>query len=59
MLQVQSSLQNRKIIHWRICIWNTDTLHGEKADLETERQLWCECLMTVKVRMVDGAALLC
>lgn len=27
MLQVQSSLQNRQITHWRICIWNIDTLY--------------------------------
>lgn len=53
MLQVQPSLPNSKIIHWRICIWNTDKPHRAEAEPEIDRAPQSGCFMIRTVWMVD------
>lgn len=53
MLQVQPSLPNSKIIHGRICIWNTDKLHRREAGPEIDRALESGHVMMRTVWTVD------
>lgn len=53
MLQVQPSLPNSEIIHWRICIWNTDKVYRGDAEPEIDRTLQCGYPMMGTVWMVD------